>query len=96
VHAPNEDKDYDIKGSFYKELQQVSDQFPTYHMKILLGYFKTKVRRDDIFKPITVNESLHEDSNDNRVRVVNFVTSKSLIVQSTTFPHHDTQTHLDF
>jgi hypothetical protein len=34
VHAPTEDKDDVIKDSFYKELEQVFDQFPRYHMKI--------------------------------------------------------------
>jgi exonuclease III len=34
VHAPTEDKDDDIKDSFYEEeLEQVLDQFPRYHMK---------------------------------------------------------------
>jgi endonuclease/exonuclease/phosphatase family metal-dependent hydrolase len=47
-------------------------------MKILLGDFNAKVGREDIFKPITGNESLHEASNDNGVRVVNFATSKNL------------------
>jgi hypothetical protein len=36
VHAPTEDKDDDKKDSFYEELEQVFDQFPRYHMKILL------------------------------------------------------------
>jgi exonuclease III len=88
VYVPTEDKDDDIKGSFYKELEQVFDQFPRYNMKILVGDFNAKVGREDIFKPIIGNESLHEASNDNRIRVVNFATSKNLIVKST-FPHHD-------
>jgi endonuclease/exonuclease/phosphatase family metal-dependent hydrolase len=58
-------------------------------MKILLGDFNAKVGREDIFKPIIGNESVHEASNDNGVRVVTFATSKSLIVKSTTFPHRD-------
>jgi exonuclease III len=87
VHAPTEDKDDDIKDSFYEELEQVFDHFPRYHMKILLGDFNAKVGREDIFKPIIGNESLHEASNDNGVRVVNFATSKNLIVKSTT-PRH--------
>jgi hypothetical protein len=57
-------------------------------MKILVGDFNAKVGREDIFKPIIGNESLHETSNDNGVRVVNFATSKNL-VKSTTFPHHN-------
>jgi hypothetical protein len=62
-------------------------------MKILLGDFHTKVGREDIFKPIIGNESLHEASNDNGVTVVTFATSKYLIVKSTTFPHRDIHKH---
>jgi hypothetical protein len=89
VHAPTEDKDDVTEDSFYKALERVFDQFPRDHMKILLGDFNAKVEREDIFKPVIGNESLHEASNDNRVRVVNFATLKNLIVKSTTFPHHD-------
>jgi hypothetical protein len=42
VHAPTEDKDDDKKDSFYEELEQVFDQFPRYHMKILLRDFNAK------------------------------------------------------
>jgi exonuclease III len=93
VHAPTEDKDDDIKDSVYEELEQVFDQFPRYNMKILLGDFNAKVGREDIFKQIIGNESLHEASNDNEVRVVNFATSKNLIVKSTTFPNHNIHKH---
>jgi hypothetical protein len=91
VHAPTEDKDDDIKDSFYEELEEVFDQFPRYHMKIFLGDFNAKVGSEDIFNPIIGNESLHEanNNNNNGVRVKNFATSKNLIVKSTTFPHHD-------
>jgi hypothetical protein len=57
-------------------------------MKILPGDFNAKVGREDIFKPTIGNERLHEISNDNGVRVVNFATSKNLIVKSTIFPQH--------
>jgi hypothetical protein len=45
------------------------------------------VGREDILKPMTGNGSLHEISNDNGVREVNFGISKNLIVKSTIFPH---------
>jgi hypothetical protein len=93
VHAPTEDKDDDIKDSFYEELEQVFYQLPRYNMKILLGDVNSKVGRDDIFKPIIGNESLHEASNENRVRVVNFAALKNLIVKSTTFPHRNIHKH---
>jgi hypothetical protein len=47
------------------------------------------VDREDIFKPKIGNENLHEISNDNGVRVVNFATSKNLTVRSTMFPHRN-------
>jgi len=56
-------------------------------MKILLGDFNAKVGRENIFKPTIGTESLHQDSNDNGVRIVNFATSKTLVVKSTMFPH---------
>jgi hypothetical protein len=56
---------------------------------MLLGDFNAKVGREDIFKPTIVNESLHETSNYNGVRVVNFATSKNLTVKSTMFPHRN-------
>jgi endonuclease/exonuclease/phosphatase family metal-dependent hydrolase len=58
-------------------------------MKILLGNFNAKLGREDIFKPRIGKESLHEDSNDNGVRVVNFAASKNLVVKSTMFPHRN-------
>jgi hypothetical protein len=60
VHAPTEDKIDNIKDRFYEELEQVFHKFPKYNMKILLGDFKAKVDRENIFKPTIGNESVHE------------------------------------
>jgi hypothetical protein len=78
-----------VKDSFYKELEYVFDTFPKYHMKIVLGDFSVNVGREDICKPTIGNESLHEISNDNGVRLVNFAKSKNLRVKSMMFPHHN-------
>jgi len=43
-------------------------------MKILLD-FNAKVGRENIFKTTNGNETLHQESNDNCVRIVNFDTS---------------------
>ena len=89
VHAPSEDKSDDSKDSFYEELEQVFDHFPRYRMKILLGDLNAKVGRENIFKPTIGNESLHQDSNNNGVRIVNIATSKNLVDKSTKFPHRN-------
>jgi exonuclease III len=78
-----------VKDSFYEELERVLDKFPKYHMKILLADFNSKVGREDIFKPTIWNESLHETSNDNGVRLVSFATSKNLTVKRTMVSHRN-------
>ena len=88
VNATSEDKSDDSKYSFYEELEQVFDHFTRYHMKVLL-HFNAKVGRENIFKPTIGNEILHHDSNDNGVRIVNFGTSKNLVVKITMFPHRN-------
>jgi hypothetical protein len=45
----------------------------------LFGDFNAKIDGEDIFKLTIGNESLHEISNDNGVRVVNFTASKNLL-----------------
>jgi hypothetical protein len=89
AHAQTEEKGDNSKDSFYKELEGVFDHIHKYHMKILLGDFNPKVEREDTFKPTIGNESLHQDSKDNGVRVVNFATSNNLVVKSTMFPHRN-------
>jgi hypothetical protein len=67
-----------VKDSFSEELEHVFDKFPKYH-----------IGKEVIFKLTIGNESVHEISNDNAVRLVNFATSKNLTVKSTMFPHHN-------
>jgi len=89
MHAPSEKSD-DSKDIFYEELEQVFFyHFPKYHMKILLGDFNAKVGRENIFKLTIGNEILHQDSNDNGVRIVNFATSKTFFVKGMMFPHRN-------
>jgi hypothetical protein len=64
-HAPTQDKTDDVKDTFYKELIRVFDKLPKYNTKIFLGDFNAKLGRENIFKPTTRNESLHETSSDN-------------------------------
>jgi hypothetical protein len=64
-----------------------------YRMKILLGDFNAKVGRKNIFKPTVGTESLHQDSNDNCVRIVNFATSNNLVTKSMMFLHGNIHTY---
>jgi hypothetical protein len=52
-------------------------------MKILLA----EVERENIFKLTIGNESVHQDSSDNGIRIVNFATSKNLVFKLKMFQH---------
>jgi hypothetical protein len=71
VHAPSQEKSGDSKESFYDEFARIFENFPRYNMKIIFVDFNAKVGKEYIFKPTTGNEGLHQDSNDNVVRIVN-------------------------
>jgi hypothetical protein len=58
-------------------------------MKILLGNFNAEVRRENILKPTIGNEMLHQDLNDSGVRIVNFATSKNLVLKRTMLLHRN-------
>jgi hypothetical protein len=50
VHASTEDKSGNTKDSFYEKLRHIFNQFPKYHMKILLADFNAEVSRGH-FRP---------------------------------------------
>jgi len=58
-------------------------------MKILLGDINAKVERENSFRPTIRSGSVHQDTKDNGVRVVNFATSKILVVKSAMFLHRN-------
>jgi hypothetical protein len=88
VHEPRQEKSGDKKkDKFCEELEHLFDHFPKYFIKIVLGDFNVKLWIKDIFKPTIENESLHQDSNYNSVRIVNFATSKNLVVKSMKSPN---------
>jgi hypothetical protein len=89
VHAQTRDNIDNMKNSFYGDLERIFDKFPKYHKKILLGDFNAKVGREDIFKLTTGDESLHETTNGNGVRVVKSATFKNLTAKSTMFPRRN-------
>lgn len=69
----------------YDKKDNLNDQFPKCHIKILLGSFKGGGPKK-LSKPIIGNENLQEICEDNVDRTVNF-TSKHLMVKITMFPH---------
>jgi endonuclease/exonuclease/phosphatase family metal-dependent hydrolase len=57
----------------------------------MLGDFNTEVGEESIYKPTIGNGSLHNESNNNGIKMIQFAISKGLNVRSTTFAHKDIQ-----
>jgi hypothetical protein len=56
-------------------LQQNINQIASSDIKIILGNFNAKVAKESIHKPIISNESLHNETNNNGIKIIQFVIS---------------------
>ena len=81
AHAPSKKKSDALKNCSYAEKEQVFNYFSKHHENSVS--LNVKLGRENIFKPTIGNESLHQDNNDNCVRIVKYATSNSLVVKST-------------
>ena len=72
VHAPTNEKTDEIKEVFYNLLDQNMNQIANSDIKIILGDFNAKVGKENIYKPTTGNESLHNKTNRNVIKMIQF------------------------
>jgi len=77
TYAPTELADEDIKDTFYEDLIQAYDKLPGNAIKIVLGDFNAKCRRETQFFHTLGKESLHDISNGNGLRLISFTTGKT-------------------
>jgi endonuclease/exonuclease/phosphatase family metal-dependent hydrolase len=89
VHAPTEEKDDAVKEKFYDDLENVVEKCQANDMKIILGDFNAQVGKENIYRGHIGKHSLHNITNNNGIRLVNFAASKNLFVGSTKFERKD-------
>jgi exonuclease III len=87
VHAPTEEKPEEGKGAFYEVLEKIYDECPRGDIKIVLGDMNAQIGKEDIYIPTIGKHSLHSQSNDNVLRLINFAASRSMEIGSTIFCH---------
>lgn len=64
------------------------DALLRYYTKIIVGNLNAK-SREEVHKQIVGRHSLHESSNDNGVRLINFAIGKGVVIGSTRLPRRD-------
>ena len=89
VHAPTNDKDVVAKDAFYADLEDTYDRCPTHDVKIVLGDFNGKLGRESIYCPTIGHFSLHQETNENGMRLIDFATGRNMVISSTKFQHRD-------
>jgi hypothetical protein len=76
---------------FYETLRVVCDEIPKHDTSITLGDFNAKLGREQLYKDIIGRHSLHEVTNSNGLRLVQYATINNFKVLSTWFPRKDVQ-----
>ena len=87
AHAPTNDKDDDVKDTFYANLEDIYDRCPSHDVKIVLGDFNGKIGRESFFSPTIGQFSLHHTTNNNGKRLIDFAMGRNMVVSSTKFQH---------
>jgi hypothetical protein len=58
-------------------------------VKIIIEKLNAKIGKEGIYRPVIGKYSLHNLTNDNGIRIINFACSKNIVVASTLFNHKD-------
>ncbi|CAI6370121.1 unnamed protein product [Macrosiphum euphorbiae] len=88
AHAPTEEKDEDEKDLFYATLADIFAS-STSTIRIVLGDFNAKLGREICYRNVIGNHSLHENTNNNGAKLIDFAVGNGLVIKSTMLPKKD-------
>jgi exonuclease III len=82
VYAPMEEAEEEEKDEFYTKMEEEINKVQRHDVKMILGDLNAKIGREEMYRSTIGKESLHEDSNDNGLRLIDFAIEK-MIIRST-------------
>jgi endonuclease/exonuclease/phosphatase family metal-dependent hydrolase len=68
-------------------LESELNLIPSNRIQIVLGDLNAKVGKEEMFRQVTGGHSLHEETNDNGNKLIDFAIGNGLLIRSTMFPH---------
>jgi hypothetical protein len=92
VSARTQGKDELVKDFCYNKPNQIYQSIPSHDTNTIGGAFNVEIGRENVFKPVSVNWSLHETSDEYERRAIDFATNNSMITESTYFKHKNIHT----
>jgi len=72
IQAETEEKEEMVKDELYQTLQRTYDKIPTNDIKIVLEDLNSKIGKEVEYEPTIGKHSLHDESNDNGKRTIDF------------------------
>mgnify|MGYP003454521883 FL=1 len=87
IHAPTNDSEEEAKDNFYEQLEQVYSACPKNDVKLVMGDANAKVGRETAHQPTIGRYSLHDSTNENGLRLIDFATGRRMAIKSTYFMH---------
>jgi endonuclease/exonuclease/phosphatase family metal-dependent hydrolase len=85
AYAPTNDKDNQEKERFYENLE-VRNRIPRHYMVIIMGDFNAKIGNKEHLQPVAGPQTIHDFSNENGNRLIQFETKNRLTIKRTMFP----------
>jgi hypothetical protein len=87
IHAPTNDSEGEAKDQFYEQLEQAYAYAacPSHDVKLVMGDANAKVGQETAHQPTIGKHSLHENINENGLRLVDFAAGRQMAIKSTYF-----------
>jgi hypothetical protein len=87
IHAPTNVSEEKAKDQFYEQLERAYAAYPSHDVKLVREDANAKVGRVTVHQPTIGKHSLHESTNENGLRLVDFATDRQMAIKSTSFMH---------
>lgn len=92
-YEPTENADDEEKNTFYDTLERTFDALPKNCLRLIVGDLNAQIGIETSLWKTIGKESWHAHTNNNGHKIVDFCSSKDLIISSTYFPRKDIHKH---
>jgi hypothetical protein len=82
IHSPTNDSEEEAKDQFYEQLERAYAACPSNDVKLVMGDANAKVGRETLHQSTIGKHSLHESTNENGLRLVDFAAGRQMAIKT--------------